>query len=82
MGNGITFHSDDSHEETLRKIRSADSIAIPRDVFEKLYLNPKQPADGHLRKMFSNPTPVALVGFLLSATPNTRILHDSWYGIT
>lgn len=40
MGNDITFHSDDSREETLRKIRIADSIAIPRDVFEKLYPSP------------------------------------------
>jgi hypothetical protein len=70
MANGITFHSDDSREETLRKMRTADSIAIPRDVFEKLYLSPQQPAAGHLRKTFGNPTPVALVGFLLAATPN------------
>ena len=70
MGNDITFHSDDSREDTLRKIRSAESIAIPRDVFEKLYLSPQHPAAGHLRKTFGNPTPVALVGFLLSATPN------------
>lgn len=79
MGNDITFHSDDSREETLRKIRTADSIAIPRDVFEKLYLSPQQPATGHLRKTFGNPTPVALVGFLLSATPNACALMG-WRG--
>jgi hypothetical protein len=29
MGNDIAFHSDDSREDTLRKIRAAGSIAIP-----------------------------------------------------
>lgn len=75
----IDFHVDDSREETIRKIRTADSVAIPRDVFEKLYLNPQQPAAGHLRKTFGNPTPVALIGFLLSATPNGMILMG-WRG--
>lgn len=75
----IDFQTSDSREDTLRKIRTADSIAIPVDVFEKLYLNPQQPAAGHLRKTFGNPTPVALVGFLISATPNAIALMG-WRG--
>jgi len=79
MSNEPTFHPDDSREDTIRKIRTADSIAVPRDVFEKLYLSPQQPAAGHLRKTFGNPTPVALIGFLLSSTPNGMILMG-WRG--
>jgi hypothetical protein len=56
MANNVNFHSDDSREETIRKIQTAESIAIPRDVFEKLYLSPQQPAAGNLRKTFGNPT--------------------------
>ncbi|KAH8700419.1 hypothetical protein BGW36DRAFT_446955 [Talaromyces proteolyticus] len=57
--------------ETLHRNPTAESILlpIPRDVFEKLYLNPKTPAAGNLRKTFGNPTPISLMGFLLSATP-------------
>ncbi len=73
------FHPDDTREETLRKMRTADSVALPMDVFEKLYLGPQQPAAGHLRKTFGNPSPIALVGFLLSATPNGMVLMG-WRG--
>ena len=73
------FHPNDTREETLRKMRTAESVMLPMDVFEKLYLGPQQPAAGHLRKTFGNPSPVALVGFLLSATPNGMILMG-WRG--
>jgi uncharacterized protein len=79
MGNDMTFHSDGSRRDTLRKFRSAESIIIPRDVFEKLYLSPQQPAAGHYRKTFGSPTPVALVGFLLLVTPNACALMG-WRG--
>jgi hypothetical protein len=75
----IDFHPTDTREDTLRKIRTADSVSIPLDVFEKLYLNPQQPAAGKLRKTFGNPTPVALVGFLIAATPNACALMG-WRG--
>jgi uncharacterized protein len=75
----IDFHPTDSREDILRKIRTLDSIAIPLEVFEKLYLTPQQPAAGHLRKTFGNPTPAALVGFLLSSTPNACALMG-WRG--
>ena len=79
-GRGMAnLHPDDSREETLRKMRTADSIALPMDVFEKLYLGPLQPAAGQLRKTFGNPSPIALVGFLLSATPNGMVLMG-WRG--
>lgn len=75
----IDFHPTDTREDILRKIRTVDTVAIPLDVFEKLYLNPQQPAVGRLRKTFGNPTPVALVGFLIAATPNACALMG-WRG--
>jgi succinate-acetate transporter protein len=70
----------DSREDMIRKIRTNDSVAIPLDVFEKLYLSPQQRPGGiELGKKFGNPTPVALIGFLLSSTPNACALMG-WRG--
>lgn len=53
----------------LNRIRTAGSISISPELFEKLYLSPENKVAGELRKTFGNPTPIALVGFLLSLTP-------------
>jgi hypothetical protein len=34
------------------------SVAIPMDVFEKMYPNPQNIVKGDLRKTFGNPTPL------------------------
>jgi hypothetical protein len=36
--------------EGMTKVNTADSVWIPRDVFEKLYLNPERAVAGDLRK--------------------------------
>lgn len=56
-------------DEALSKIKTAGSISISPELFEKIYLSPQNQVKGDLRKTFGNPTPVALVGFLLSLTP-------------
>lgn len=67
--------------EILSPVRTAESVLlpIPRDTFEKLYLTPKMPIAGNLRRTFGNPTPISLMGFLVSATPNA-MLHMGWRG--
>ncbi|KAE8380208.1 GPR1/FUN34/yaaH family-domain-containing protein [Aspergillus bertholletiae] len=68
--------SEKNDIETLRPIQTAESVFLPvtRDVFEKLYLNPKSPwVKGDLRKQVGNPTPISLIGFLVAATPNAFI---------
>ncbi|GKZ24676.1 hypothetical protein AbraIFM66951_011947 [Aspergillus brasiliensis] len=67
--------------EILSHMPTKDSIMlpIPRDTFEKLYLTPKMPIAGKLRQTFGNPTPISLMGFLVSATPNAMI-HMGWRG--
>lgn len=49
---------DQIQNETLRKIQTGASIAIPREMFEKLYLSPKNKVKGDLQKTFANPTPL------------------------
>ncbi|MDI1492706.1 MAG: hypothetical protein OHK93_004488 [Ramalina farinacea] len=57
------------YDDALHRVRTAGSISIPPDLFEKLYLSPENRVKGDLRKTFGNPTPLALIGFLLSLTP-------------
>ncbi|KAF2098734.1 GPR1/FUN34/YaaH-class plasma membrane protein [Rhizodiscina lignyota] len=63
------LHADLDSENALRKIRTAGSISISPELFEKLYLSPQNVVKGDLRKTFGNPTPLALIGFLLSLNP-------------
>ncbi|KAJ5489388.1 hypothetical protein N7539_004278 [Penicillium diatomitis] len=67
--------------EMLRRYQTADSVLLPisRDAFEKLYLSPKTPTAGNLRRTFGNPTPISLMGFLLAATP-AAMLTMGWGG--
>ncbi|KAL8952285.1 MAG: hypothetical protein Q9222_001816, partial [Ikaeria aurantiellina] len=60
---------DTSSDEALKHIRTANSISISPELFEKLYLTPQKAVKGDLRSTFANPTPVALIGFVLSCTP-------------
>lgn len=57
------------HPNELERIRTAGSISIPPELFERLYLSPENKVKGDLRSTFGNPTPLALIGFLLCLTP-------------
>ena len=63
------LNGDHSSEEALRKIRTANTIAISPELFEKLYLSPQNKVPGDLRTRFANPTPIGLLGFALSLSP-------------
>ena len=65
----------------LRRHDTAESIFLPisRDAFEKLYLDPKLPREGKLYRKFGNPTPVALMGFMIAGFPTGCILMG-WRG--
>lgn len=58
--NGHHQHLDATHdsETALRKMRTAGSISISPELFEKLYLSPKNQVSGDLRTKFANPTPL------------------------
>jgi len=69
---GSPYHLGDSdmdNETALKRIRTAGSISISPELFEKIYLSPQNAVKGDLRKTFGNPTPVAVLGFLLSLHP-------------
>ncbi|KAM5343101.1 hypothetical protein ACJ41O_014067 [Fusarium nematophilum] len=65
--------------EALKQFRSAQSVQMSPELFEKLYLSPMNEVKGDLRQTFGNPTPIALVGFLLAFTPLTCDLMG-WRG--
>jgi hypothetical protein len=77
----ISDKQEASTTEMLRHVQTADTVLlpIPRDAFEKLYLNPKIPTAGNLTRTFGNPTPISLLGFLLAATP-AAMLTMGWRG--
>ena len=59
--NGNAYHMNDTnldHETVLKRIRTAGSISISPELFEKIYLSPQNVVKGDLRKTFGNPTPV------------------------
>ncbi|CCX10919.1 Similar to Protein alcS; acc. no. Q24JP1 [Pyronema omphalodes CBS 100304] len=45
------------------------TVVLTPELFEKLYLTPQTPVKGQLRNTFGNPTPLAVIGFVLSLTP-------------
>ena len=47
-----------SQDDALDRVRTAGSISIPPELFEKLYLSPENRVKGDLRKTFGNPTPL------------------------
>lgn len=79
--NGGHQHLRADHEpnDALKRIQTAGSISISPELFEKIYLSPQNAVKGDLRKTFANPTPLALVGFLLSLTPLCMDLMN-WRG--
>ncbi|KAH8900134.1 hypothetical protein GQ53DRAFT_869462 [Thozetella sp. PMI_491] len=68
-GSAVPIHHSHHEEEAIQRIRTAASVNISAELFEKLYLSPKNVVKGELRKTFGNPTPIGLVGFLLALTP-------------
>ncbi|KFY03490.1 hypothetical protein O988_01433 [Pseudogymnoascus sp. VKM F-3808] len=53
----------------LNRYTTNGSVAIPMDVFERMYFNPEIAVKGQLRRTFGNPTPLALLGFVIASTP-------------
>jgi hypothetical protein len=49
---------DGDRMETLNKFRSAASVSMSPELFEKLYLSPQNRVHGDLRRTFANPTPM------------------------
>ncbi|KAK2596737.1 hypothetical protein QQS21_006192 [Conoideocrella luteorostrata] len=75
-GNG---YDDDDRNGALNRFRSATSVSMSPELFEKLYLSPQNKIKGDLRRTFANPTPIPIAGFVLSLTPLSMDLMG-WRG--
>jgi len=83
--NNIPIHDESSadygrskeDENGLRTTTTA--ITISPEMFEKLYLTPKTPRVGDNNKRFANPTPIGLVGFVISTMTFSMVLMG-WGG--
>ncbi|KAK5189297.1 hypothetical protein LTR96_010917 [Exophiala xenobiotica] len=67
-------HDDYDRDGALRRLRTAGSISITPELFEKIYLSPANRVSNNLRSTLGNPTPLALCGFLLSLSPLSNVL--------
>ncbi|OQV09581.1 hypothetical protein CLAIMM_13688 [Cladophialophora immunda] len=56
-------HDDYDRDEALRKIRTAGSISITPELFEKIYLSPANRVSNNLRSTLGNPTPLGVYYF-------------------
>ncbi|KAK6080906.1 GPR1/FUN34/YaaH-class plasma membrane protein [Seiridium cupressi] len=69
-GNGHQHLSKEmTPDEALKRMRTGGSISLSPELFEKLYLSPENRVKGELRKTFGNPTPLAIVGFVMCLGP-------------
>ncbi|KAE8452458.1 hypothetical protein EG329_000360 [Mollisiaceae sp. DMI_Dod_QoI] len=50
-------------------LQRVQTLSMSPELFEKLYLSPENAVKGDLRKTFGNPTPLALVGFVVALSP-------------
>jgi len=56
---GYDLHHDYHDEDTaLRRLRTAGSLSISPELFEKIYLSPKNQVSNNIRSTFANPTPL------------------------
>ncbi|KAK9236553.1 GPR1/FUN34/yaaH family-domain-containing protein [Lipomyces kononenkoae] len=57
-----------SREDALSRMRTAQSVTMSPELFEKLYLSPKKAVKGSLRQTFANPTPLGLLAHSVCST--------------
>ena len=65
----------------MKDLATIALLTSTKELFEKLYLSPQKEVKGELRSTFANPTPLGLLGFLLSLSPLACELMG-WRGAT
>ena len=56
---GYDLHHDTHDPDTaLKRMRTAGSLSITPELFEKIYLSPKNQVSNNIRSTFGNPTPL------------------------
>ena len=57
--NNYDLNVDENRDSALNKIKTTGAISISPELFEKIYLSPKNVAGGgNLRAILGNPTPL------------------------
>ncbi|KAH6686449.1 GPR1/FUN34/yaaH family-domain-containing protein [Plectosphaerella plurivora] len=79
MSTQTTKTQNDSRDEMMETVQPSVSVTMSPELYEQLYLAPKNQVKGELRQTFGNPTPIALGGFLLCTTPVSMSLME-WQG--
>jgi len=51
-------HDTHTEEAALSRMRTAGSLSISPELFEKIYLSPKNQVSNNIRSTFGNPTPL------------------------
>lgn len=54
------------HDEKLARTNTVSTMTLTPEMFERLYLQTRQPVAGDLRKRFGNPTPLGVASFALT----------------
>lgn len=50
--------NNESHDEMLETVQPSVSVTMSPELYEQLYLSPKNQVKGELRQTFGNPTPL------------------------
>lgn len=56
-------------QNEMQRNQLTNTVTLSSEVFENLYLSPKNQFPNDLRKKFANPTPIAIMGFVVGLTP-------------
>lgn len=51
-------YQQEDADQVLHRARTTGAVSISAELFEKLYLSPKNEVSGQLRRTFGNPTPM------------------------
>ncbi|KAI0835185.1 GPR1/FUN34/yaaH family-domain-containing protein [Hypoxylon sp. FL0890] len=72
-------HNVSNHDSEKGLHRTDTTVTMPPELFEKLYLTPKVPMVGDYNRRFANPTPLGIVGFVISTFTFAMVLMG-WGG--
>ena len=75
--NNYHLGADEPSDNAFRRIRTAHSVSISPELFEKMYLNPQKEVKGDLRKTFGNPTPLQVPLLVFSCFAPKLIIKQS-----
>jgi hypothetical protein len=52
---------NDSRDEMMETVQPSVSVTMSPELYEQLYLSPKNQVKGELRQTFGNPTPIGVL---------------------